>query len=724
MTPPWVQAGISQEEYRLIVEHLDREPSSLELALFGVMWSEHCSYKHSKALLGRLPRQGPEVLQGPGENAGVVRIAPGWGAAFKVESHNHPSAVEPYQGAATGVGGILRDIFAMGARPVAVLDGLAFGPLDSPRTQSLFAGVVEGISGYGNAIGVPTVGGTTSFHSGFAENPLVNAMAVGIVSESHLQKSRGDVGASVYYAGARTGRDGIGGAAFASLELGESSQESRPAVQVGDPFYGKLILEATLEASSRGLLQGAQDMGAAGLTSSLVELAEKSSCGIEVFLDRVPLREAGMSPAEILLSESQERMVLVPKPEGVADLEAIFTRLGLELAPVAHLIADPVFKVLHKGEVLAEIPIEVLAGAPAYLGQGQEDPLRLRRREADTHLDLEWQDLQRKSLEFLGSPYGSSREPIYRRYDHQVGTRTQAVPGQAAASVIWVREAGISLALALSGLPLYGELDPFLAAAHALAQASRNVSLVGARPLAFTNGINLGNPENPQGYFELEGTVAGLAEAARELNLPVISGNVSLYNEGPWGRVPATVYVGVLGTLAPQNWVGELLSQDLELYLIGDVVGSLNGSHFQRFAQGWGSGSLPAIDYAQEKALQGAAQKLAALGILKASRGVERGGIFSALVAMTAKVGAVVELPFGAPILPFWFGESAGRAILAFTPEEAPMALEVLDHHQLSYLRLGHSLGSGITLRQGEQAINWSVESLEAASGQGIGELI
>ena len=724
MTPPWVQAGISQAEYQLIKERLGREPNSLELALFGVMWSEHCSYKHSKALLAQLPRQAPEVLQGPGENAGVVRISPGWGAAFKVESHNHPSAIEPYQGAATGVGGILRDIFAMGARPVAVLDGLAFGPLDNSRTRNLLAGVVAGISGYGNAIGVPTLGGTTSFHPGFAENPLVNAMAVGIVPEAELQKSRGELGAQVYYAGARTGRDGIGGAAFASLELGQSSQESRPAVQVGDPFYGKLILEATLEASSRGLLQGAQDMGAAGLTSSLVELAEKSGLGLEIDLDRVPLREAGLSAAEILLSESQERMVLIPKPGKVAELEAIFARLGLELAPVAQLIAEPVFKVRQHGQVLAELPVEVLAGAPAYLGQGQEDPIRVQRRESSVALALEWPDLHDQTLKFLASPYGSSREPIYRRYDHQVGARTEAVPGRAGASVIWVKEAEVSLALALAALPLYGELDPFLAAAHALAQASRNVSLAGARPLAFTNGINLGNPENPSGYFELEGTVAGLAEAARELALPVVSGNVSLYNEGPWGRVPATVYVGVLGTLAPQSWVSEVLSAGLELYLVGELTGSLNGSHFQSFYLGEGSGELPVLDYRREKALQTAVRDLAAAGILKASRSIERGGIFAALLAMTSEVGAAVALPAGVPLAEFCFGESAGRAILAFASKQVPAALQVLARYQLPFTLLGHSEATGITLRRGVEAINWSVTSLKAAANQSIGEVL
>jgi len=375
------EIGIPEGEYREIVQRLGREPNRVELLLFKVMWSEHCAYKNSRPLLKALPKEGEAVLQGPGENAGVVRVGEGWAVAFKIESHNHPSAVEPFQGAATGVGGILRDIMSMGARPIALLDSLRFGPPEEARSRYLLKGVVSGIAFYGNAIGVPTVGGDLYFHEGYRENPLVNAMCLGLLREEHLKRSRASLGRPIYYAGAKTGRDGIGGAAFASRELKEEKAEDRPAVQVGDPFLGKLLMEATLEAIELDLVEGVQDMGAAGLTSSLSELAHKSGLGVELHLNLVPTREEGMTPEELLLSESQERMVLVPKEGKEKALEEVFGRWGLDCVPVARTIPERVFRVLFRGEVVAEVPTEALAEAPTYVRVGREDPEVRRLRE-------------------------------------------------------------------------------------------------------------------------------------------------------------------------------------------------------------------------------------------------------------------------------------------------------------------------------------------------------
>ncbi|MER3603734.1 MAG: phosphoribosylformylglycinamidine synthase subunit PurL, partial [Thermus sp.] len=371
---PHQEIGIPEEEYRLIVQRLGREPNRVELLLFKVMWSEHCAYKNSRPLLKALPKEGEAVLQGPGENAGVVRIGEGFAVAFKIESHNHPSAVEPFQGAATGVGGIIRDILSMGARPIALLDALRFGDPKSPRTRYLARGVVSGIAFYGNAIGVPTVGGDVYFHPLYQENPLVNAMCLGLLKEEDLRRSRASLGRPIYYAGAKTGRDGIGGAAFASEELSEDTEKSRPSVQVGDPFLGKLLLEATLEAIEKDLVEGIQDMGAAGLTSSLSELAHKSGLGVELHLDKVPVREEGMTPEELLLSESQERMVLVPRPGKETELEAVYRKWGLDCVAVARTIEEPLFRVFFQGRLVAEVPTGALAEAPTYLRVGQEDP--------------------------------------------------------------------------------------------------------------------------------------------------------------------------------------------------------------------------------------------------------------------------------------------------------------------------------------------------------------
>ena len=471
LNPLLKETGIPPQEYSEIVRLMGREPNRLELYLFKVMWSEHCAYKNSRPLLKLLPKEGPAVLQGPGENAGVVEIGEGWAIAFKIESHNHPSAVEPVQGAATGVGGIIRDIIAMGARPIALLNSLRFGDPDSSRTQYLEQGTVGGIAHYGNAIGIPTVGGEVYFHPDYQENPLVNAMCVGLLRADELKKSYASLGRPVY----------IGGAAFASEELSEDNEAKRPNVQVGDPFLGKLLMEGTLEAIRQDLVEGVQDMGAAGLTSSLSEMAHKSGLGIELDLDKVPKRETGMSPLELMLSESQERMVFVPYPGKEAALEALFAKYGLDCVAVGHTIPEKVFRIVGNGKVVAEVPTDALADAPTYIREGREDPEVQALREKDLSSLPVPNDLQSILPKLLSSPNLCSRAPVFERYDSQVGTNTALVPGRGDAAIVRIKGTTRAVAVKVDSNPRYSKLAPRLGAIHALAEATRNVSVTGAQ---------------------------------------------------------------------------------------------------------------------------------------------------------------------------------------------------------------------------------------------------
>ncbi|BAW02444.1 phosphoribosylformylglycinamidine synthase II [Thermus thermophilus] len=685
------EIGIPEGEYREIVRRLGREPNRVELLLFKVMWSEHCAYKNSRPLLKELPKEGEAVLQGPGENAGVVRVGEGWAVAFKIESHNHPSAVEPFQGAATGVGGILRDILSMGARPIALLDSLRFGPPEG-RSRYLLKGVVSGISFYGNAIGVPTVGGDLYFHEGYRENPLVNAMALGLLREEHLRRSRASLGRPIYYAGAKTGRDGIGGAAFASRELKEEKEEDRPAVQVGDPFLGKLLMEATLEAIEKDLVEGVQDMGAAGLTSSLSELAHKSGLGVELHLDLVPTREEGMTPEELLLSESQERMVLVPKEGKEEALEAVFRRWGLDCVPVARTIPERVFRVLFRGEVVAEVPTEALAEAPTYVRVGREDPEVRRLRETPIPpLEADPQEVLRR---LLASPNLASREAVYERYDHQVGTRTALLPGRGDAAVLWIKGTRLGVAAKVDQNPRYSRLHPRLGAMHALAEACRNVSVVGAKPLAYTDGLNLGSPETPEGYHELQETIAGLKEASEALGVPVVSGNVSLYNESGGRRIPPTAMVGVVGVLEVDKRAEMGFRRPGEvLLLIGEEKGELGASEVLYLLTGREFGHPPRLDLGREKAVQEAIRDLIQRGLTRTAHDVAEGGLLVALAEMTFPygVGATVEVREGS--LEALFGEAPSRVL--FTVEKARLqeATLLLEERGLPYRVLGETGG-------------------------------
>ncbi|CAN5856542.1 phosphoribosylformylglycinamidine synthase subunit PurL [soil metagenome] len=528
---------------------IGRAPNFLELSLFSVMWSEHCGYKNSRPLLGRFPNQGARVVQGPGENAGVVEVGEGWALAFKMESHNHPSAVEPYEGAATGVGGIIRDILAMGARPVALLDSLRFGPLDEERSRYLFREVVRGIGGYGNAVGVPTVGGEVEFASAYSGNPLVNAMCVGLIRTDDLVRSSATgEGNLVVLLGSKTGRDGIHGATFASDELSEESESKRSNVQVGDPFCEKMLIECCLKLLDEGLLVSLQDLGAAGITSSASEMAAKGGVGIEIETDKVPLRESGMEPTEVMISESQERMLAVVEPEKADEVLRLAERYELVGTVVGRVAGHGDLRVIHQGEVIGTVPAEHLADAPVY----ERDIVRPWYLDAVRELDLdelpEPEDYNAVLLKMLGHPNLRSRRPIFTQYDHQVGTDTVVLPG-ADAAVMRIKDTKLGFAATTDGRGRHCYLDPRGGGAATVAEAYRNLSCVGAEPVAVTDCLNFGSPEKPDGYYQLVECIEGMSEACEVFGTPVVSGNVSLYNETDRGAIYPTPTVGMVGFL-------------------------------------------------------------------------------------------------------------------------------------------------------------------------------
>jgi len=719
LNPFLKETGIPKNEYQEIVRLLGREPNRLELYLFKVMWSEHCAYKNSRPLLKLLPKESPTVLQGPGENAGVVDIGEGWAVAFKIESHNHPSAVEPVQGAATGVGGIIRDIMAMGARPIALLNSLRFGDPDSSRTQYLVQGVVGGIAHYGNAIGIPTVGGEVYFHPDYQENPLVNAMCVGLLRADQLKKSYASLGRPVYYAGAKTGRDGIGGAAFASEELSEDNEAKRPNVQVGDPFLGKLLMEATLEAIQQNLVEGVQDMGAAGLTSSLSEMAHKSGLGLELNLDKVPKRETAMNPLELMLSESQERMVFIPYPGKEAALEQLFDRYGLDCVQVGHTISQTVFRILENNQVVAEVPTDALADAPTYVREAQEDQKVKALREKDLSGLPVPTDLQSLLLKLLTSPNLGSRAPVFERYDHQVGTNTALVPGKGDAAIVRIKSTRRAIAAKVDANPRYAKLSPRLGAMHALAEATRNVSVVGAKPLAYTDGLNCASPEHPAGYFELSQTINGLVEASKALEIPVVSGNVSLYNEGPAYRIAPTPMVGVVGLLEDVEKRAEMgFKKPGELVvLMGEPMGELGASEYLWLTQQMEAGSPPQLDLQREAKAQAAIRDLIGMGWVKTAHDVAEGGLAVALAEMCFPygVGTTIEIHDQGRPDALLFGEAASRILFTIDQLHLQSAVSHLQNLGLPHRILGQVEGSELTILLPKARLQWSVEALREA---------
>jgi len=651
--------GLTDGEFDRIRDLLGRDPNDFELGVFSLLWSEHCGYKHSALLLRRFPTEGPAVLQGPGENAGVVDLGAGEACAFKVESHNHPSAVEPFQGAATGVGGILRDIVAMGARPVALLDGLRFG-----QPGFAFDRAVGGIGHYGNCVGVPTVGGEAVFDEAYASNPLVNAMCVGLLPGERLTRAQATgVGNLVVLYGATTGRDGIGGASvLASQEFSGEDEDKRPTVQIGDPFTGKKLIEASLELVERGLVESLQDCGAAGLASSLAEMAGRGGAGIDVHLDRVPLREPDLEPVEIVVSESQERMVAVVAPERLAAVEAVCARWELHCAEIGVVTDSGLLRAFHDDEEVGAVPVVHLTEeAPRYrvrpVPRALADPIE------HPPIPAEPEEL----LELLGSPNVRSRRPVFERYDHLVGSRTVRRPGLDAA-VLRLRPSLRGIAVSLDGPGSAAGLDPRAAGARVVFEAARNVACAGGRPLAVTDCLNFGSPEKPEVAWELAEAIEGMARACEVLGVPVVSGNVSLYNETDGRAIPPTPVVGCVGLVGDVRRVpGAWREGDVVLVAGGDDV-SLDGSEYQARFLGGPAGRPPPPDYAAEAALVHFLWR-AAPG-LTAAHDVSDGGLAVALaeLAVHACLGAELDLPADAGE---WFGEGAGRVVLACAPERA-----------------------------------------------------
>ncbi len=711
-TGQWREVALSDAEYDLIVARLGREPSPVELGMFGAMWSEHCGYKHSRPLLRQLPTDAPWVLQGPGENAGAVDVGDGLAVVFKVESHNHPSAVEPYQGAATGVGGIVRDIFTMGARPIAILDSLRFGPLDRPRNRYLFDNVVGGIGGYGNCLGIPTVGGEIFSDPSFSGNPLVNAMCIGVASHGSLTRAAaGGVGNVIMLVGADTGRDGLHGATFASVDDPEGSH--RGVVQVGNPFIEKLLLEACLELLDGDDIVAMQDLGAAGLTSSVVECASRGGVGAELDVAFVPRRETGMTPYEIMLSESQERMLLVVQPDGVERVREVMARWSLQASEIGRITGDGAVRVLDCGEVVADLPAALLTdGCPTYVREAQESEAARARRQLDL---ASVPDLVAGTgpgsfvdvlLRLLGSPNLGSRRPVFERYDHTILTNTVVPPGVGDAAVLRLKGTSRGIAAAIDCNSRYCFLDPDLGARHAVAEATRNISCVGAQPLAITDCLNFGNPEKPAGYFQLSRAVAGLAEACRALGVPVVSGNVSLYNETADAAVMPTPTVGAVGVLADVRRHATMVWEEGDqIILVGGGAPELGGSEYLAHIGGLVAGSPPVLDLVVESAVQAIVRDAIRDGVLRTAHDCAEGGLAVALaeMALASGVGATIDgdVPTGANgrLDEAWFGEAPNRVVAACGESSVDEMRSRCDAAGVSVYRLGRV--EGAMLRSG-----------------------
>jgi phosphoribosylformylglycinamidine synthase len=684
------QHGLTDDEYARIQTLLGRDPNLLELGLFSVMWSEHCSYKSSRVHLKTLPTTGPRVVQGPGENAGAVDIGDGLAAVFKIESHNHPSFIEPYQGAATGVGGIIRDIFTMGARPMALLNALRFGNLDAPLARRIFEGVVAGIGGYGNSIGIPTIGGEIVFDEVYAGNPLVNVLCLGLARHSDIIKGQASgVGNPVYYVGAKTGRDGIHGATMASAEFDEASAEKRPAVQVGDPFMEKLLMEACLEVMKTDALVGIQDMGAAGLTCATSEMSSRGGSGMDVEVSLVPQRETGMTPYEIMLSESQERMLLVAKAGREREVEQVFEKWDLHAVRVGHVTDTGRVRLHHHGVLVADVPTTALTDeGPVY-----HRPMARPAWQSDVQR-LEFATLaappapQEAFETLLASPVIASKRWAYEQFDHSVGTNTIAQPGRTA-GVVRIKGARQGLAVSVDGNGRYCYLDPHRGAMLAVAESARNVACAGAEPIGATNNLNFGNPERPEIMWQFGEAVRGIGEACRALAVPITGGNVSLYNETEGRAIYPTPVLGVVGLLedAAQTVTRAFRSAGAAVIVLGDNRGELGGSEFLARLLGVVAGEPPALDLDREKALQQLIVALVRAGLVESAHDCADGGLAIALAECTFDTGGIgVEAavarvsPPGVPDLfgaaATLFGESASRIVVSATEGNVAAVLD------------------------------------------------
>jgi phosphoribosylformylglycinamidine synthase len=666
ITPALIAAhGLTPEEYQRIRQLIGRTPTFTELGIFSAMWNEHCSYKSSKIHLRTLPTKAPWVIQGPGENAGVIDIGDGLAVVFKMESHNHPSYIEPYQGAATGVGGILRDVFTMGARPIACLNSLSFGDPIHPKTRHLVSGVVAGVGGYGNSFGVPTVGGSVRFHTRYDGNNLVNAMAVGLAETDKIfYAAASGVGMPIVYLGSKTGRDGIHGASMASAEFGEDSAAKRPTVQVGDPFAEKLLLEACLEIMAKDCVIAIQDMGAAGLTCSAVEMGAKGDLGVTLDLDTVPCRESEMSAYEMMLSESQERMLMVLKPEKEAEAEAVFRKWGLDFAVIGETTPSKRFVVRHGGKKMVDLPIKELGDeAPVYDRPHVETPKPAVVKAADVTPPMSTADAL---TQLIRCPDLCSKRWVWEQYDHVILGNTVQRPGGDAA-VVRVLDGPKALALTTDVTPRYVEADPFEGGKQAVAEAWRNLTAVGARPLAVTDNLNFGNPEKPEIMGQLVGAIRGIGEACTALEFPVVSGNVSLYNETNGRAILPTPTIGGVGVLDDFTKSASIAfkAAEQEILLIGETKGWLGQSLYLREICEREEGAPPPVDLAAERRHGDFVRSLIAEGVATAVHDVSDGGLLVAIaeMAMASGIGAELE---AAPLAAhaFWFGEDQGRYVV------------------------------------------------------------
>ena len=720
--------GLTVDEYDRIVSILGREPNLLELGIFSVMWSEHCSYKSSRVHLKTLPTDGPRVLQGPGENAGVLDIGDGLAAVFKIESHNHPSFIEPYQGAATGVGGIIRDIFTMGARPLALLNSLRFGELDTPLTQRLVEGVVAGIAGYGNSIGIPTVGGEVAFDKSYAGNPLVNVFCLGIAPVDGIIKGRAEgVGNAVYYVGAKTGRDGIHGATMASAEFDDASEEKRPNVQVGDPFMEKLLLEACLEVMESDALIGLQDMGAAGLTCSSCEMGARGDAGIDIDVSAVPQRETHMTPYEIMLSESQERMLFIVRQGREAEVERVFEKWDLHAVRIGQVTDDGLLRVRNGGDVVAEIPNKPLADEAPLYERPYHEPSDFKARQ---NLNVDTLDLSTPPtdvlLRLMSAPDVASKRWIYRQYDHMVRTNTIA-PAGTGAGVIRVKGTSRALVFSVDGNGRYCYLDPYQGAMLAVAESARNVACAGGVPIGATNCLNFGNPERPEIMWQFARAVAGIGEACRALDVPITGGNVSLYNETDGEAILPTPVIGVVGLLEnPEQTVGRCFQEaDSVVMLLGDSRLSLGGSEYLKVVHGLVRGVPPILDLKTECELQRVLVELVAAGVLLSAHDCSDGGLAVTLAECsvdTEGIGCDVAIPTDADgTISALFGEGASRVVVSVRKNDVARVTEVAAAASVPCLTLGRSGGKRIRIAiGGEDVIDAPLDEVAQAWSSGV----
>jgi phosphoribosylformylglycinamidine synthase len=697
--------GLSSEEYRLVLEKLGRTPNVTELGIFSVMWSEHCSYKSSRVHLAKFPTKAPHVIYGPGENAGAIDIGEGLACIFKMESHNHPSFIEPYQGAATGVGGILRDVFTMGARPVALMNALRFGDPSHPKTRRLVDGVISGIAGYGNCVGVPTVGGETNFHPRYNGNILVNVMCVGVAPVDRIFTSAAKgAGNPVVYVGAKTGRDGIHGATMASAEFDDESEEKRPTVQVGDPFLEKLLIEACLELMETDAIIGIQDMGAAGLTSSSVEMASKGEAGILLDIDAIPAREEGMSPYEFMLSESQERMLMTLKPGREAEAQAIFEKWGLDAAVIGRTTETGRLQLLWQGEIVCDLPLGPLADeAPKY--ERPYDPPKSQA--ALSHPPTEDIGFAKALLAVMTSPDMASKAWIWRQYDrHVMGDTVADSSGDAA--IVRLHGSKRALAMTCDVTPRYVEADPREGGRQAVAEAWRNLSAVGATPLAITDNLNFGSPQRPEIMGQIVAAIEGMAEACRALDFPVISGNVSLYNETNGQAIlptPAVGGVGLLPDLARRAGFNGLRAGH-QMILIGETEGHLSQSILERAAFGREAGPPPPVDLRAERLHGDFVRGLIREGAVSVCHDLSDGGLAAAAaeLALASGVGIALHNPTGCGDQAFLFGEDQARYLIAIPPEGADHVIEAAEQAGVRVEIVG--LAGGCEIAFGEEAVD------------------